>query len=230
MSPLSFPRRGSAPAWAAKNRASAASSSCCWKALPILDPYHSQVSAMPVGERDRGRAARRRYSTGLAAWCSRSSRRNPSASSRVATAGKRRWRMRWRAWRRRRSELVAVHDAVRPFIDAEIVEKVIAEAARTGAAIVGIVPVDTVKQMHKKDKIKSTLPREHLVLAQTPQVFQLDLLKQAFASARADQVHRHRRSQSGRAARNGRRQRRAGQRPQHQDHEADGYGARTSVP
>ncbi len=85
------------------------------------------------------------------------------------------------------TQLVAVHDAVRPFIDPEIVEKVIAEAAQSGAAIVGIVPVDTVKQMHKKDKIKSTLPREHLVMAQTPQVFRFDLLKEAFASARADQ-------------------------------------------
>jgi 2-C-methyl-D-erythritol 4-phosphate cytidylyltransferase len=85
------------------------------------------------------------------------------------------------------TELVAVHDAVRPFIDPEIVEKVIAEAAHSGAAIVGIVPVDTVKQMHKKDKIKSTLPREHLVMAQTPQVFRFELLKEAFASARADQ-------------------------------------------
>lgn len=85
------------------------------------------------------------------------------------------------------TELVAVHDAVRPFIDPEIVERVIAEAAQSGAAIVGIVPVDTVKQMHKKDKIKSTLPREHLVMAQTPQVFRFELLKEAFASARADQ-------------------------------------------
>lgn len=85
------------------------------------------------------------------------------------------------------TELVAVHDAVRPFIDPEIVEKAIAEAAHTGAAIVGIVPVDTVKQLQKKDKIKSTLPREHLALAQTPQVFRFDLLKEAFAAARADQ-------------------------------------------
>jgi 2-C-methyl-D-erythritol 4-phosphate cytidylyltransferase len=85
------------------------------------------------------------------------------------------------------TELVAVHDAVRPFIDPEIVERVIAEAAQSGAAIVGIVPVDTVKQIHRKDKVKSTLPREHLVMAQTPQVFRFDLLKEAFASARADQ-------------------------------------------
>jgi 2-C-methyl-D-erythritol 4-phosphate cytidylyltransferase len=83
------------------------------------------------------------------------------------------------------TDLVAVHDAVRPFVTPELVEQVIAEAAKTGAAIVGIVPVDTVKQVHKT-KIRSTLPREHLVLAQTPQVFRLNLLKEAFAAARSD--------------------------------------------
>jgi len=83
------------------------------------------------------------------------------------------------------TELVAVHDAVRPFIDSALVEKVIAEAAASGAAIVGIVPVDTVKQVHR-NKIRSTLPREHLVLAQTPQVFRFELLKRASETARAD--------------------------------------------
>jgi 2-C-methyl-D-erythritol 4-phosphate cytidylyltransferase len=83
------------------------------------------------------------------------------------------------------TDLVAVHDAVRPFIDTELVEKVIAEAAASGAAIVGIVPVDTVKQVHK-NRIRATLSREHLVLAQTPQVFRFSLLKRAFAKARED--------------------------------------------
>jgi 2-C-methyl-D-erythritol 4-phosphate cytidylyltransferase len=78
-----------------------------------------------------------------------------------------------------------VHDAVRPFIDSELVERVIAEAAKSGAAIVGIVPVDTVKQVHK-NKIRATLSREHLVMAQTPQVFRFDLLKRAFAQAAKD--------------------------------------------
>jgi 2-C-methyl-D-erythritol 4-phosphate cytidylyltransferase len=82
-------------------------------------------------------------------------------------------------------DLVAVHDAVRPFIDTELVERVIAEAAACGAAIVGIVPVDTVKRV-QRNKIRSTLPREHLVLAQTPQVFRFDLLKGAFEQARRD--------------------------------------------
>jgi len=83
------------------------------------------------------------------------------------------------------TDLVAVHDAVRPFIEPALVDKVIAEAAETGAAIVGIVPVDTVKRVHK-NKIRATLPREHLVLAQTPQVFRLDLLKRAFEAAHND--------------------------------------------
>jgi 2-C-methyl-D-erythritol 4-phosphate cytidylyltransferase len=83
------------------------------------------------------------------------------------------------------TDFVAVHDAVRPFIDSALVEKVITEAAHTGAAIVGIVPVDTVKQVHK-NRIRATLSREHLVLAQTPQVFRFGLLKRAFERARED--------------------------------------------
>jgi 2-C-methyl-D-erythritol 4-phosphate cytidylyltransferase len=83
------------------------------------------------------------------------------------------------------TELVAVHDAVRPFIEHAVLDKVFAEAAETGAAIVGIVPVDTVKQVHR-NKIRQTIPRERLILAQTPQVFRFDLLKQAFAKARED--------------------------------------------
>jgi len=82
-------------------------------------------------------------------------------------------------------DLVAVHDAVRPFIDTELVERVVAEAASTGAAIVGIVPVDTVKRV-QRNKIRSTLPREHLVLAQTPQVFEFTLLQKAFEQAVRD--------------------------------------------
>src|SRR3984893_5470365 len=83
------------------------------------------------------------------------------------------------------TELVDVHDAVRPFIEHAVLDKVFAEAADTGAAIVGIVPVDTVKQVHR-NKIRQTIPRERLILAQTPQVFRFDLLKQAFAKARED--------------------------------------------
>ena len=83
------------------------------------------------------------------------------------------------------TDLVAVHDAVRPFIEEEVLQKVIEEAAASGAAIVGIVPVDTIKQVHLA-KVRATLPRERLILTQTPQVFRLELLREAFAKASQD--------------------------------------------
>lgn len=81
--------------------------------------------------------------------------------------------------------LVAVHDAVRPFVELDAVEKVIEEAAGCGAAILGIVPVDTVKRVHL-NRIETTIPRERLVMAQTPQVFTFDIIREAFAKATAD--------------------------------------------
>jgi 2-C-methyl-D-erythritol 4-phosphate cytidylyltransferase len=87
------------------------------------------------------------------------------------------------------TELVAVHDAVRPFIDQETIDKVFDEAAATGAAIVGVPAVDTVKQVNRGTghvKIRATLQRDKLIMAQTPQVFRYELLMRAFQSARAD--------------------------------------------
>ena len=84
---------------------------------------------------------------------------------------------------------MAVHDAVRPFIDLETIHKVFDEAAATGAAIVGVPAVDTVKQVTRGTghvRIRATLPREKLVMAQTPQVFRYDIITRAFQSARED--------------------------------------------
>src|ERR1017187_8130086 len=87
------------------------------------------------------------------------------------------------------TDLVAVHDAVRPFIDLETIDKVLDEATETGAVIVGLPAVDTVKQVSRgtgRVRIRATLPREKLVMAQTPQVFRYDLLARAFELARED--------------------------------------------
>lgn len=88
------------------------------------------------------------------------------------------------------TDLVAVHDAVRPFIDLETMHNVFDQAAVSGAAIVGVVPVDTVKQVIRAPetgaRVRGTIPREKLVLAQTPQVFRYKLLREAFAAARRD--------------------------------------------
>lgn len=83
------------------------------------------------------------------------------------------------------TDLVAVHDAVRPFVSPALISAVIREAERSGAAILGILSVDTVKQV-QQTRIVGTIPRERIVLAQTPQVFRYDLLKQAFAKAREE--------------------------------------------
>ena len=83
------------------------------------------------------------------------------------------------------TEVVAVHDAVRPFVTAAQIEQVLAEAADKGAAILGLPPVDTVKRVQRA-LIQSTLFREQIVLAQTPQAFRLPVLRRAFEKAEAE--------------------------------------------
>ena len=77
---------------------------------------------------------------------------------------------------------------MRPFVSVEDIEKVVRQGQRTGAAILAVPIVDTVKQA-EKEFVESTLTREHLVLAQTPQVFRIDVLKQAFDSAAKDEYY-----------------------------------------
>jgi 2-C-methyl-D-erythritol 4-phosphate cytidylyltransferase len=86
-------------------------------------------------------------------------------------------------------DLVLVHDAVRPLIDAATIDRTIDAVAEHGAAIVGLPAIDTVKQVERTAHgalITSTIPREFVVLAQTPQGFRYGLLQKAFAEATAD--------------------------------------------
>jgi 2-C-methyl-D-erythritol 4-phosphate cytidylyltransferase len=86
-------------------------------------------------------------------------------------------------------DVVLVHDAVRPFVTGEIIHDVIRAAQKYGAAIAGLPAVDTVKQVERTSDgalITATLPRERVVMAQTPQGFRYDVLKKAFDEAAAD--------------------------------------------
>jgi 2-C-methyl-D-erythritol 4-phosphate cytidylyltransferase len=86
-------------------------------------------------------------------------------------------------------DIVLVHDAVRPFVTKEIIHDVIQAAQKYGAAIAGIPAVDTVKQVERTAEgalITATLPRERVVMAQTPQGFRYGVLKKAFDEAIAD--------------------------------------------
>jgi 2-C-methyl-D-erythritol 4-phosphate cytidylyltransferase len=90
------------------------------------------------------------------------------------------------------AELVVVHDAVRPLVTCEQIERVIAAAREHGAAILGIPALDTVKEVKRTSLpgdvalITATIPRERVVLAQTPQVFRVPLLREAYAKADRD--------------------------------------------
>ena len=92
------------------------------------------------------------------------------------------------------TDLILVHDAVRPLVTCDQIERVIKEAEACGAAILGIPAMDTVKEVKRASLptdvalITATIPRERVVLAQTPQVFHASLLLEAFARAHEDGV------------------------------------------
>ncbi|MGB8259278.1 MAG: 2-C-methyl-D-erythritol 4-phosphate cytidylyltransferase [Terracidiphilus sp.] len=86
-------------------------------------------------------------------------------------------------------DIVLVHDAVRPLINAATIDRTIDAVLQHGAAIVGLPAVDTIKQVERTAHgalVTATIPREFVVLAQTPQGFRYGLLRQVFAEAEAD--------------------------------------------
>jgi 2-C-methyl-D-erythritol 4-phosphate cytidylyltransferase len=93
------------------------------------------------------------------------------------------------------TEIILVHDAVRPFVTVDQITRVIEEARKCQAAILGIPAMDTVKEVKRASLpedvalITGTIPRERVVLAQTPQVFSAKLLREAFARAESDGVN-----------------------------------------
>jgi 2-C-methyl-D-erythritol 4-phosphate cytidylyltransferase/2-C-methyl-D-erythritol 2,4-cyclodiphosphate synthase len=87
------------------------------------------------------------------------------------------------------AEVILIHDAARPFVTAELIAKTIDGARAHGAAIAAIPVRDTVKQagMAGADgshPITSTIPRETIFLAQTPQAFRRPVLARALAEGR----------------------------------------------
>ena len=102
----------------------------------------------------------------------------------AARPGRKPWRAPWRE-APADTEIVVVHDAVRPFIELDMIQRVVDAARKDGAAILGIPSVDTVKQVERQ-KILGTIPRERIVLAQTPQAFRYGIIREAFDRAAAD--------------------------------------------
>ena len=87
-------------------------------------------------------------------------------------------------------DIVLVHDAVRPLIDAPTIARTIAAIEKHGAAVVATPAIDTIKQVERTADgalITATIPRELIVHAQTPQGATIPLLRRAFAEAEADE-------------------------------------------
>lgn len=81
------------------------------------------------------------------------------------------------------TELLAVHDGARPLVTPELIDRVIAAAARCSAAVPAVAVKDTVKTCREDGAVEETPDRERLRAVQTPQVFQASVLKASLQSA-----------------------------------------------
>jgi 2-C-methyl-D-erythritol 4-phosphate cytidylyltransferase / 2-C-methyl-D-erythritol 2,4-cyclodiphosphate synthase len=79
-----------------------------------------------------------------------------------------------------RSDVVVIHDAARPFASADLITRTIAAAVESGAALAALAARDTVKQVDGSF-VQATLDRRTIYLAQTPQAFRRDVLRDALA-------------------------------------------------
>ncbi|MGB8508271.1 MAG: 2-C-methyl-D-erythritol 4-phosphate cytidylyltransferase [Pyrinomonadaceae bacterium] len=83
--------------------------------------------------------------------------------------------------------IVAVHDAARPFVTSEEIDRTVQEAAATGAAVLVAPVIDTIKEV-SEGRVVRTLERSRLRGAQTPQCFRFELLWRAYEQALAENV------------------------------------------
>lgn len=91
------------------------------------------------------------------------------------------------------ADVVVIHDAARPFVTHALIARTIRAAAEHGAAIVAVAATDTVKHASERQddgtrRVRATLPRETIYLAQTPQAFRREVLGAAMATAGDDTV------------------------------------------
>jgi 2-C-methyl-D-erythritol 4-phosphate cytidylyltransferase len=86
------------------------------------------------------------------------------------------------------TDIVLIHDAVRPFVTQRMIEEVVAASWKEGAAIIALPMRDTVKQVRTDGMIERTVDRTPLWLAQTPQAFRRDWIETAHRNAHAEGV------------------------------------------
>ncbi len=79
------------------------------------------------------------------------------------------------------ADIVMIHDAARPNVSSELLDRLL-EAAKFHSAVIPVIPVvDTIKWV-ENGQVKQTLPRDKLFCAQTPQLFHVDVLRRAYVN------------------------------------------------
>jgi 2-C-methyl-D-erythritol 4-phosphate cytidylyltransferase/2-C-methyl-D-erythritol 2,4-cyclodiphosphate synthase len=99
------------------------------------------------------------------------------------------------------TDVIVIHDAARPFASADLIERTIAAAAKSGAAVAAVQARDTVKRTDGASPgaggrssggaghyVRETIPRDTIYLAQTPQAFRRDVLRRALELGARDGV------------------------------------------
>jgi len=87
------------------------------------------------------------------------------------------------------TDIVVIHDGVRPFVSPDIIQETVEAAQKFGSAITAIPVSDTIKKVNERCLVEHTIDRGGLWRVQTPQTFQVSLLKEAFEKARNDNFY-----------------------------------------
>ncbi len=87
------------------------------------------------------------------------------------------------------TEIVLVHDGVRPFLSSRMIRESVDAAQKFGAAITAIPVNDTIKRVDSSGMVSQTIDREGLWRVQTPQAFQYAILKEAFTKANSENFY-----------------------------------------
>lgn len=124
------------------------------------------VVALSEANIERGRKLAEKHGwSKVTEICTGGERRQDSVKNGLATLG--------------RCEWVIVHDGARPLVTPDIIERGLAAALETGAAVAAVPVTDTIKVVDNKLTVVNTLERGHLWSVQTPQIFRIDIINEA---------------------------------------------------
>jgi len=146
------------------------------RSLAASDALAAMIVVVPPGEESRGRDAVRAARVDI--------------ETEVVSGGQERQDSVYNGLQRAKpdTDLVLIHDGVRPFVSREVILAAIGAASEWGAAVTAVPVTDTIKRVDSAGLVVDTPERGHLWAAQTPQVFRYSLLIQAHRAVRGQGI------------------------------------------